>query len=569
MRYHNRILLLIFTLFWWFIDGHQSPERSYKEIAALFNAYHENDERAMVFVNLYIKKAKRENKLEKLIRGYEEAIYYSGKPEKKLSYADSAIIGALRSRDADQIARAYLGKGIVYYYNRRQYKPALQQYLMAFRYSKNSQDFYLKNKVIYHLGMVKSYLGYYKEAAAHFKETGGYFERKAKADKNITLRINDERGYFNSIYRLSTCYKHLQLYQKEDSLINIGLEQLQKRKEFLPELGLFRKGKGIQLLRQGTADEALEQLIASRDILSQVHDQASLTTVYFYIGKLYWYKKDRNHALDYFKKVDSLVNKFRFITPEIRSNYEYLIHDARSNKDKDGQLYYTDQLLKADSIINSDFAMLSSRLYREYDTDTLLDEKKQLEKKHHEDLALIYISVGTGMLFSSYMIWRSRNRERRLTLQYRELLNKLKASEIQQSVNDLPDSTGGKSLYSPEIIDDIRSKLKIFEDQKLFLTQNLTIPAVAKMLGSNRTHLSYVLNVHMGISFPGYLKQLRIRYITKLLLEDSKYLNYSIDALAVECGMTNRQKFSAHFLEINGMRPIDFIRKRQQELRDS
>lgn len=569
MRYHNRILLLIFTLFWWFIDGHQSPERSYKEIAALFNAYHENDERAMVFVNLYIKKAKRENKLKKLIRGYEEAIYYSGKPEKKLSYADSAIIGALRSRDSDQIARAYLGKGIVYYYNRRQYKPALQQYLMAFRYSKNSQDFYLKNKVIYHLGMVKSYLGYYKEAAAHFKETGGYFERKAKADKNITLRINDERGYFNSIYRPSTCYKHLQLYQKEDSLINIGLEQLQKRKEFLPELGLFRKGKGIQLLRQGRADEALEQLIASRDILSQVHDQASLTTVYFYIGKLYWYKKDRNHALDYFKKVDSLVNQFRFITPEIRSNYEYLIHDARSNKDKDGQLYYTDQLLKADSIINSDFAMLSSRLYREYDTDTLLDEKKQLEKKHHKDLALIYITVGTGMLFSSYMIWRSRNRERRLTLQYRELLNKLKESEIQQSAHVLPGSTGEKSLYSPEIIEDIRSKLKIFEDQKLFLTQNLTIPAVAKMLGSNRTHLSYVLNVHMGISFPGYLKQLRIRYITKLLLEDSKYLNYSIDALAVECGMTNRQKFSAHFLEINGMRPIDFIRKRQQELGDS
>ncbi len=523
----------------------------------------------MVFVNLYIHKARKEHNLRKLIRGYEEAIYYSGKSERKLAYADSAIICASGSGDVDQIARAYLGKGIIYYYNRRQYKPALEEYLIAFRYSKNSRDYYLKNKITYHLGMVKSYLGYYREAAAHFEETADYFRRKAKESQNTTVRVNNERGYFNSIYRLSTCYKHLHLYKKEDSLINIGLKQLQKRKEFLPELGLFTKGKGIQLLRKGRATEALEQFIASKDILSQVHDQASLTIVYFYIGKVYWKKNDRPAALNYFKKVDSLVKKFSFITPEIRSNYEYLIDHSKSENNKDGQLYYTGQLLKADSIINADFAMLSSRIYREYDTDTLMEEKNRLEKKHDQDLALIYISVGTGMLFSSYMIWRSRKRERSLTLKYREFLSKLKESENQQSVHDLPVNPSDKSLYSPEIIEDILRKLKAFEDQKLFLNQNLTIPEVAKMLGSNRTHLSYVLNVHIGISFPSYLKELRIRYITNLLLEDSKYLNYSIDALAVECGMTNRQKFSSHFLEINGMRPIDFIRKRQQELEDS
>ncbi|MPT32064.1 MAG: helix-turn-helix domain-containing protein, partial [Chryseobacterium sp.] len=531
--------------------------------------YQENDERAMVFVNLYLKKARNEHNLKKMVRGYEEAVYYSEKPERKLLYADSAIIYAIRSHDSDQIARSYLGKGIIYYYNRRQYKPALDEYLIAFRYSKYSQDHYLKNKITYHLGMVKSYLGYYKEAADHFVEASEYFERKAKDDNNTTLKINNERGYFNSIYRLSTCYKHLHLYQKEDSLINIGLDQLQKRKEFLAELGLFRKGKGIQLLRQGRAEEALEQLTASRDILIRVKDQASLTTVYFYIGTLYRHRNDRTNALDYFKKVDSLVNKFRFITPEIRSNYEYLIDDAKNRRDKDSQLYYTGQLLKADSIINADFAMLSSKLYREYDTDTLMEQKKQLEKKHHRDLALIYISVGSGMCLMSYMIVRSRKREKRLTIQYRELLNKLQKAGNRQPVQDAAVNASEKGLYGPEIIEDIQNKLKSFEDQRLFLNQNLTIDTVAKMLGSNRTHLSYVLNVYMGVSFPSYLKQLRIRYITNLLLEDRKYLNYNIDALAVECGMTNRQKFSSHFLEINGMRPIDFIRKRQQELRDS
>lgn len=569
MHAHKNILLVIFNLFCCFIDTHQFPERSYKEISALISAYKENDERAMVFVDLYLNKARDEDNLKRLIRGYEEAIYYSKMPERKLLYADSAIIFAMKSGDQDQIARSYLGKGIVYYYNRRQYKPALDEYLLAFKYSKNSKDLYLKNKITYHLGMVKSYLGYYNEAVEHFTDAGKYFQRRVKEDNNAAIKINNERGYFNSIYRLSTCYKHLQQYRKEDSLINIGLAGLQNRKEFLAELGLFRKGKGIQMLRQGRAVEAIEQLTAAKDILSRVEDHASLTNVFFHLGNSYMKLNDRTNAISYFKKVDSLVKEFRFITPEIRSNYEILINDAKDQKDKDGQLYYTEQLLKADSIINADFAMLSAKLHREYDTDTLREEKNKLEKKHGKDLALIYIALGTGMISMAYIIARSRKRENKLNLQYRQLLMRLQESETQQDTKDLPAKTDEKSLYSAEIIEGILSKLKEFENQKQFLEQNLTVPEVAKMMNSNRTHLSYVLNVQMGISFPNYLKHLRIDYITKLLLEDSKFLNYSIDALAVECGMTNRQKFSSHFLEINGMRPTDFIRKRQQEIRNN
>ncbi|KAA0126789.1 AraC family transcriptional regulator [Chryseobacterium sp. SN22] len=569
MHCNKKILLLIFNLFWCLIEGCQFPKRSYKEISALFDAYPENDERALVFVNLYIKKAKKEHNLKKTVRGYEEAIYYSGKAERKLLYADSAIVSALQSGDCDQISRAYLGKGIIYYYNRSQYKPALEEYLTAFKYSKNSKDLYLKNKIIYHLGMVKCYLGYYSEAALHFREAAGYFERKMKDTQPPEIRINNEAGYFNSIYRLSTCYKNLQLYKKEDSLIDIGLERLPQNSGLLLELGYFRKGKGGQLLRKGRSNEALEYFVASKDILSRQKDYASLTTVYFYMGKLYWLKRDRRHALDYFNKVDSLVNQFWFVTPEIRSNYEYLIKDAQEAENKERQLYYTGQLLRADSVINADFAVLSSKIHREYDADTLMEEKKQLEKKHHKDLVLIYISVGTGIIFLSYMIGRSRKREKELNVKYRNLLTELKESEDQSSaVKTHTEDSREKSLYSPEIIDDILGKLKDFEERKMFLHRDLTLPIVAKMIGSNRTHLSYVLNVHRGMTFPMYLKALRIRYMTNLLLENSKYLNYSIDALAAECGMTNRQKFSSQFLEINGMRPIDFIRKRQQELKD-
>lgn len=567
MYYHNRLLLLIFTFFLSLIQGQNLNEQSYKNISGLFNSYSENDERALVFVNLYISKAKKDHNYKKLIRGYEEAIYYSRDVNRKLLYADSTIITSIQNKNDDDISRAYLGKGIIYYYNRRQYKPALEQYLIAFKFSKNSKDDYLKNKITYHLGMVKSYLGYYKEAAVHFEEAADYFEKKSKENVHPNIRLNNESGYFNSIYRLSTCYRNLRLYQKEDSLINIGLRRLHNTAQLSTEYGYFQKGKGVQLLRLGNTDDALQYFKQSKDILSHHQDDASLMTVYFYMGKAYWSDRKRAESLQYLNKVDSLVNKFWFVTPEIRSGYEYLIKDAKQNKNYERQLYYTNQLLKADSIINADFAMLSSKIHREYDTNTLLEEKNKLQRVHKNGFIILYYSMGFGLMILCFSIWKFRKREKALTIKYQELLEKFNTSQpTDHFLESKPVSSEEKNIYSAEIIEEVKANLKIFEERKNFLKQNLTLPIVAKMIGSNRTHLSYVLNVHLDVTFTTYLKILRIRYITNLLLEDSKYLKFKIDSLAEKCGMANRQIFSAHFLEINGIRPTDFIRKRLDEI---
>lgn len=570
MRLNNKILLIIFNLFLSLIYGQNGQEKlreeSYEKIAGLFDAYPENDEKALLFVKMYIDKAKKENDYKKLIRGYEEAIYYNKNIDHKLSYADSTIITAKKYNDNDQISRAYLGKGIIYFYNRRQYKFALDLYLIAFSFSKESLDDYLKNKIIYHLGTVESYLGDYKGAVLHFKETAIYYEKNMMKDLHPNIKLNNKLGYFNSIYRLSTCYKNLRLFSKEDSLINIGLEKLQDTKQLSLEYGYFQKGKGIQLLRENRLDESLKHLQISREILSHNEDQASLTTVYFYLGKLYRARSDREESLRYLNKVDSMVKKYRFITPEIRSTYEYLINDAKKNRDKDKQLYFTNQLLKADSVINADFVMLSSKIHREYDTDTLLQEKKRLERQKHSGFAIVCFCI-TGMLISWFFVWKYRKRAKELDIKYKEVLEKYKCPPERDASIEVPLLPSNEYIYSSEVITKVKLKLKNFENEKLFLKKNLTVPMVATMIGTNRNLLSNVLNDHLKISFTIYLKNLRIKYITNLLLENNIYLNYKIDTLAEMCGMANRKIFAIHFMEVNGMKPSEFIKRRKDELK--
>jgi len=571
------ILLLAVNIFYC-----QKKEYTYKELSTLFNSYSENDERAMVYVNLYIDKARKEQNLKKLIAGYEEAIYFTGKPEKKLQLGDSIIIIAKKSGNSDQISRAYLGKGIIYYYNIRNFRKALEEYLKAFQYSKNSDDAYLKNKIVYHLGIVKSYLGYYEEAAAHFKQTAFYFEEiMNQKDIHEIIRQNNESGYLNSIYRLSKCYYDLEMHSKEDSLINIGLQRIGENNLQTIEYAYFLKAKGRQMIRNGDIENAFKSLRSAEDILKHNQDYASLATVNYYLGKLYWNTGNKDRSVFYFKKIDSLVRKFNFITPETRSSYEYLINYAKNQNNDNMLLYYSHQLVKADSVMISDFPKLSSKIRNEYDSDHFAGEKKILVKDKKIISIVYFLSIAVGGLLLIYLYFDHRRKEKELTVQYNLLLERFELGNQDSKFKDIvtydqktpqivvrePNETYvGKEQYSAEIIEEIKTKLKIFVDKKQFLNKNLKLPDVAILLGTNRTTLSYILNDHMNVSFPDYIKLLRINYITNLMLTDKKYLNYKIESLAEMCGMSNRQVFRVHFRQINGMNPTDFIRKRFEEL---
>ncbi|WP_155859124.1 helix-turn-helix domain-containing protein [Chryseobacterium oranimense] len=262
-----------------------------------------------------------------------------------------------------------------------------------------------------------------------------------------------------------------------------------------------------------------------------------------------------------------MIHKFHSISPEIRSNYQYLIADAKQNDNVDRQLYYIDQLLKMDSILIADFPMMASKIYHKYDSVQLIKDKQLLKKKHYNfNVVTVATVVATLIILLITLDYRRRVKKKKIDIRYYELLEKMrKHNDLFETV---PILFNKKEPFSPEVIEDIKAKLKKFEDQKQFLTKNLTLPKVAKMFGRNHSQLSYVLNEHLKMSFTQYLKILRIKYITNLLIEDKNYLKYKIHVLADQCGMSNRQSFSAHFLEINGIRPTEFIKKRLKEIEE-
>ena len=157
------------------------------------------------------------------------------------------------------ISDSYLGKGIFYYFNLKKFEPALIEYLKAHEYSKDIKNDYLRQKIIYHLGVVKSYLGFYQEALDLFGESSTYFEMKSKEEGHPNQIFNLKR-----LLQFSTSNGYLlsefKKYDIADSLVDKGLKELNNTNEFLLERSYLLKCRGISAYNHHNYEGSIQDL---------------------------------------------------------------------------------------------------------------------------------------------------------------------------------------------------------------------------------------------------------------------------------------------------------------------
>ncbi len=559
----KKLLLLFCTICFHFFLSQES-ETVYDELRKKYENFEENDFRAFQYIRPYIAKAKKEKNYSKLVQGYKDAVLFASLDEEKLKYSDSLVRAANLSGDKDLMIVAHIDKGVIYYYNYKKYQLALNEYLEAYQYSKNTKNEYLKHQNLYHIGVVKSYLGYYDEAADLFSKCLLYYREKSKADIHPNLIYNNKKGYLNSLHQLIICYRHLGRYKDMDVEIKKGLSEAGNNRDYAQEKGYFLLSKGISEYREKQYETALTDLNLSLPSIRHSRDFARLSVNYFFIGKSYLGMNDTQKSVFYFRKIDSIFNKHQFILPELRENYEILINYSKKNKDQAQQLYYTGQLLKADSIMSRDFSYLSPKIHKDYDTKTLLEEKNKLQKMNYLVTVIVILliiwAIGLIMLFTKRQKKAKEIKQKYILLEEKFVKDQA-IGEISSTILE------EKKIHLHESkVEELLHKLKKFENKKGFTQKGLTLNRLAQQLGTNSSYLSQVINEYKGGNFNKYLSQLRINYITNLLFEDKKYLKYNIETLARECGIASRQNFSDLFYEINGIRPTDFIKKRMQEM---
>ncbi|MGH1517097.1 helix-turn-helix domain-containing protein [Chryseobacterium sp. JK1] len=561
---HFIILLLFFSI------TDLRAKESMENYVGLRNQYvhlKKNDSSAFASLNRFIAKAKKESDFVRLSEAYKYAVYFSPSDTRKLAYADSTIVAALKSKQPALISDAYLGKGIFYYFNLKKFEPALAEYLKAYQYSKSSDDEYLRQKIIYHMGVVKSYLGFYEEALELFHQCTVFFEGKSQEKNHPNIIFNFKRGYYNSIHQMIICYLNLKQYQLAEDLLDKGLRNLNEDDDFVLEKSYLLKCRGILEYSRKNYNGSIHDLKGALKEMIKSNDFSWLSVIYYYLGKNHMIQ-DEHTGISYLQKVDSIFNKHAFIFPEVRPAYEDLITYYSEKKDVDKQLYYTNQLLKVDKIIGKDYTFLSSRIHREYDTRLLLESKSNLEKMSSRRMVYVWIliTLAVSLLFLAAVRYR---REQNIKMKYLLLQDRLNNREYKTLgiERKKTDSDALKTSLPEPLYQELDQKLLNFEVKNGFIQKGLSLSILASKMNTNTYYLSTFINENKGKNFKTYINDLRISYITHLLNSEKKYLLYTIEALAQEAGISTRQHFSDLFYLANGVRPTDFIRKRKKELK--
>ena len=570
MRASLKLYLVFFSVFFALsVKAQDANEFSeYYLLRKNYEGLSENDAHALQFIHQYIAKAKKERNYQQLVQGYLDGILYSPSPYQKLKFADSTIYASKRTGDNEKISAAYLEKGVVYYFQFKKYDLALDEYLKAFKFSKDIKDEFYKNRLVYLMGVVNSYTGNYDQALEQFKTTCKFFKTETQKSLHPNLLYNNFRGYFNSMHQMAVCYRNLGQFKKADSIVSEGLYQSASSKEYMQEYGYFLKEKGIQQFRDKQYDQAISSINSSIKSISAVNDFAWVTVCYSYIGKAYLAKGKDDFAITYFKMVDSVFQKHHFILPEVRNNYESLINYYKSENNLQKQYFYTTQLIKADKVLNKDFRYLTSKIHKEYDTPMLLETKLCLEKKISQGKTYTVLIIAGCLFILLLMIIRHKRQQDLLIKNYNALEQKILNKDA-ESTNDNPPKVNKSAnpYVGPHTIDDILKKLEKFEQNNGFLAKGLTSVILAKQFDTNSKYLTYVIKQYKGLHFPDYLTRLKITYITEKLYNDKKYLSYTLETLTEECGIGSRDNFNKKFLKINKLTPADFIKQRRKALK--
>ncbi len=535
------------------VDDHSLEKMTYQEMEEKVYNSGIGDAESKRIAEYYLKKARSENNNTRIAEAY--VMQHFDKPLPiALQYLDSLQTITKNSKEDYYPARIYLLRGNLYFRSDNP-QAALNNYILGLKYAKekkNKRQIAMANVSIAYLN---NYIGKHAETA----KTLRYYAYNAdymNQEERQLLKLNLADAYIE-INKMDSAY----------ILIQEGLHSSEKNKNLYgryQNLGLL----GYYYVKQKKYNEAIQNLIPCENFFFKTKEYSKRAQNYtlLNLGRSYAGLHNKEKAIGYFSKIDSLVLKTGSVYPELKEVYTYLIHYYKENNDKEKQLYYVERFLDIDQVLDTQFRYISREVPRRYDALNLQQEKESIIAELQSRKNLFYI-VLSCLLISHLLFINVYFKYKRTEKKYKKI-----AQDLIQSVNedkavqedelqnesasqDLPiENTGDKpaKIISEDVVQTILKELENFESKEQFLNKGITLGSLAKKIKTNSRYLSEIINTYKGKNFATYLNDLRIDYAINRLVNDRKFRSYKLPFIAEELGYNNEQAFTLAFKKRTG-----------------
>jgi AraC-like DNA-binding protein len=535
-------------------DSDYLKNTSYDELYQLMARVYEDTLLTKKYLNIYYAKAKKEQNKTEQGRVLAWLSLYTQDDTLKLQQLDSAISLTRNTKYNNVRILPFSYRGY-YYLTKCNYNKALEDYLMALKLSKeeNNEGFTYITK--HNIGVIKGEIGKTDQALELFKESLAYERRK---------------GYTNSHEYVTSL-----LYMAEYS---IKKGELDSAKVYLDE-GITKAHniysqlycqlllqKGVWYFKKGEmqlAKKTLTHCLKSIDSNYPQHRRTLILTLY-YLALVEDSFSNTKASLAKFIAMDSIIQAKNYRTYEVRHGYVYIINYYKNSGNLKGELNFVNKLLKFDSINNANGILVNEKLYTNFDTLYLLENKDNLIsalKKRTINYGYLSVFLGSGLVIVLIVLYFFKLKVRKDKKKLHVVLNTSKESNCIETFSTHIKSSRDIGI-SEDIIDDLIDQLSSFEGSKGFLDNKISLKSLATEFNSNTSYLSTVINKIKGKSFSNYIKDLRISHAVQELKKNKKLrTQYTVEALSREFGFSNTESFSSAFKNKTGVRPSFFIKQ--------
>ena len=186
---------------------------------------------------------------------------------------------------------------------------------------------------------------------------------------------------------------------------------------------------------------------------------------------------------------------------------------------------------------------------------TQILEQRQFMQQMALLAGLIMLVLATAF---SLLLWR-KNRE----LKQR---NKSLYEKNRQVIKMEADAQQLRKAYSKSSLnDEQRESLvlriqEVLNDADIICQQDFTLNKLAKLINSNTTYVSQVINEKYGMTFSNLLGSCRIKVACQWMENPKRYGNITIEAIATGIGFKSRTAFINTFKRETGLKPSEYLR---------
>ncbi len=526
----------------------ESIAKEYRKLHSLFIEATSFKEK-LNYCNIFLKKAKQEQDRSMILAGYRMfSVTYTD--ENVLVYSDSIIALTKNNSTKHYPAIAFEKKGD-FYYDKRAYRNALDNYVQFAKYARKHQQEKMVFNANYNIGVLKRRTGNYKEALALYHDNYKYTRQHRDS---VTIRT-----YLNSITAIANVYNDMEIGDSASYYNKLGHKEAIRLKNERFQYH-FALNQGIAEYHKQRFKIAIDSIEKYIPYFENLNDYDKLSFAYYYIGETYWELDKKEKAMHYFKKVDTTFQKTQSLFPLLKRAYIRLDTYYKEQGNTEQRNHNLKRYIIVDSVINSGDLYLSKTIYKKYEIPKLLAEKKSiLSEKQQQKSRFNKIVILLSILLFLVLIGFSLQYKKRKIAQrrFQEVIKSKKSNGTENKSKE----TAKTLAIPPEIIEEIVSKLEIFENENSFISNEITLNSLAKQLNTNPNYLSKIVNQVKQCSFSNYINNLRIEYAIEQLKSNPTYLKYTIKAIASEVGFNNVQSFSKAFSNSKGINPSYFIRE--------